>query len=243
MPETLVERSAALRKGVEELPQLSRMASQARSFATRAGELSTPADELDVIAYYLELLRKHGLQIAVDRERANGLRTSVQRLATNYAESPEAILPADTQLRFGFWQSLRGLPNELREAILAAWAAYVTAQLPPRQDGLLQTLSGLPQAGADIRQVWELWQRAEALKRELPTQEGDLERPRELASQIERAMDRLTGGNLPAEVQAFIQAATSVAGAPLQLYTSDVEEWLTRTNNLHSVRMVLRSGT
>lgn len=240
---SLLERAADLRQGVDELEQLRGMAEQAQAFASRADMLTTPAEELEVMSFLAQMFGKRGAIVHVDRDRCSGLRALVKRMAEAYAEKPESILVSDGQLRFGFWDTLEQLPKQVRGELLAAWAAFVEEKLPLRQDGLLQTLRRLPGAAGQVEQVELLWKRAEALKGRIPTEETDFEKPRRLAEEIQTAMDTLTGGSLPEEVQLFIQAATSAGGATLDLFSPAVRDWLARTENLASVRVVLRTGS
>jgi hypothetical protein len=240
---TLVERAAELRQGINELEDLRSMAEEAHTYATRAQLLEVPAHELEAGVLFLRMFRVNGLAVAADSARATNLRAQVQHMADAYARTPESILASDGQLRFRFWETLGQYPGELTQALLDTWSAYVDAALPPRQDGLLQTFRGLPNAATGIEQVRSLWQRAETLKLRLPQQADDFQRPTEIATQITEAMASLTGGALPPGVQEFIQAATTPGGAPLILLTEEVLDWLTRTNNSGSVRVILRSGT
>ncbi|MEO7076704.1 MAG: hypothetical protein ABI068_15530 [Ktedonobacterales bacterium] len=228
---------------IGELRQLQVTATNAKAYTTRATLLQKPAQELAELARTAQLLRQHGVVISLDTARWHALAKLAREIATRYQADPQTLLSADesapSDLRFRFWQPLTKAPNEAREALRAAWVAYVDGVLPTPEPDRLQTLNAVPGFASHIQEIMRLNQEASRLRNILPQSSADIGRVNAIGAELDALLTKLPSEGLSAEVREFLQAANTGSATFRQL-TSTVIAWLHENHLEDSIRISLR---
>ncbi len=136
---------------------------------------------------------------------------------------------------FGALQdSLERAVREVERRATAAWQRYVAQQVPTISDEVLATLEADPRARPTATRIRHLTETLRRLRdRPLPTL-AELGEFDVATVELRRAWASVDLADLNQEIVAFLRAANSDRGAPLDLLTEPVLTWLTErgaTNN------------
>jgi hypothetical protein len=238
---SLVARASAALDRLKRLDETARLANEGDRVRTRAEELERPASELEHLALVADALRKRDISIELPGSSVVSMRGQLATLRERYRSDPSQITAADGRLRFSLWDPLRALPTELRSVVLSAWRLHARSLIREQSVELLDVLEHVPGLQADARAIRELATEFDRLSESLPHDEAGIDRLEGIASEIERRWQSLEGGGIPREVIDFL-AAASVTGAPLDLLTPAVREWLDDRSLTRYVRLSLSGG-
>jgi hypothetical protein len=238
---SLVARASATLDRLTRLDETAQLANEGDRVRTRAEELERPAGELEHIALVVDALRRRGISIELPESSVVSMREQLAALRDRYRTDPSQITAADGRLRFSLWDPLRALPAELRGVVVAAWRSHAKGLIREQSVELLDVLEHVPGLQADARAIRELATEFDRLSESLPQDEPGIDRLEGIASEIERRWQSLEGGGIPREVVDFL-AAAAVTGAPLDLLTPAVREWLDERSLTRYVRLSLSGG-
>lgn len=237
---SLLARAAAAQDRLRRLDETVRLANEGDRVRTRAEELEGPASELAHLALVVGALRRRGIPIELSQTSVVTTRQGLVALRDRYRDDPSKITAPDGRLRFTLWDPLRELPAELRRIILEAWRSHVRSLVRAQSVELLDVLERVPGLQSDARAIRGLAAELERLSDSLPRDDAAIDRIQEIAGELEHRWKSLEGGGIPREVVEFL-AAASVAGAPLDLLTPAVREWLEERSLTKHVRLTLLS--
>jgi hypothetical protein len=130
------------------------------------------------------------------------------------------------------------LPSELRGVVLEAWRSHARSLIREQSVELLDVLEHVPGLQSDARAIRQLATEFDRLSESLPQDEAGIDHLEGIAGEIERRWRSLAGGGIPREVIDFLSAA-AVTGAPLDLLTPAVREWLDERSLTRYVRLSL----
>lgn len=238
----LIARLDQMTQEIDKLRELKQQEGIAKAFGTRAEQLQTPSIQLDGLASIAQEFQRRGIAIPLDQAQSNALAlfTKQLRLITDaYREDPQSIVAA-TEQRYTFWEPLKTLPNQVRDAILQGWSAYVESMLPMQQSDLLQTLEQLPGFRTHVAQIRQLNNEADRLRGRLPQSADEIDRIAAIAAELKRAWAQLPTEGIPGDVRDFLTAAVAGNAQVAQL-TGTVMEWLRKNNLVDSVRISLKA--
>ncbi len=238
---SLVTRASAALDRLKRLDETARLASEGDRVRTRAEELERPASELEHLALVVDALRRRAIPIELPRSSVVAMRGQLAALRDRYGSDPSQITAADGRLRFTLWDPLRALPTELRTVVLTAWRSHATTLIREQSVELLDVLERVPGLQADARSIRDLAAEFGHLSESLPHDDAGIDRLERIASEIERRWQSLEGEGIPREVIDFL-AAASLTGAPLDLLTPAVREWLDDRSLTRYVRLGLSGG-
>jgi hypothetical protein len=238
---SLVARAAAAQDRLRRLDETVRLANEGDRVRTRADELEGPASELEHLALVVGSLRRRGIPMDVPRSSVVAIRDQLVALRDRYRDDPSKITAPDGRLRFTLWDPLRELPAELRRVVLESWRSHVQSQVRAQSVELLDVLERVPGLQSDAHAIRELAAELGRLSESLPRDDADIDRIRVIPSEIGHRWKSLEGEGIPSEVIEFL-AAASVAGAPLDLLTPAVREWLDERSLTKHVRLTLSGG-
>jgi hypothetical protein len=239
----LIARFDQMTQEIAKLRELKQQESNARTFSTRAEQLQTPSDQLDRRARIAQEFQRRGIAIPLDKGQSVAFATFTKqlRLITDaYREDPQSIVTATEEQRYAFWEPLKTLPNQARDAILQGWSEYVDSMLPVQQSELLQTLEQLPGFRTHVAQIRQLNGEAGRLRGRLPQSADEIDRIATIAAELKRAWAQLPTEGIPGDVRDFLSAAVAGNAQVAQL-TGAVMEWLRKNNLVDSVRISLKA--
>src|SRR5437870_3984933 len=142
----LIARLDQLTQKIDALRELKQQAGNAQAFGTRAKQLYNPSIQLDGLASIAQELQRRGIAISFDQNQLAAFAAFTRQLRLIievYRSDPQSII-ATAEQRYTFWEPLKTLPNQVRDALQQAWSEYVDTILPMQQLDLLQTLGQLP---------------------------------------------------------------------------------------------------
>lgn len=174
----------------------------------------------------LRTLRSANLAYIDLSQDAKPLATKVVAIRDQFRAKPESIIDERTFTPAPFSESVTGIGDQLQADLQAAWSKYTDRNIPATNREVLDVL-----ATAFPREVQQLRQRAERLdltRHTLPTNAEELREFDDDVAELQQAWSQLGGGDVPAEVIAFLKAAAAPTGAAIDLLTDDVRRWLTQ---------------
>jgi hypothetical protein len=233
---SLVARASAALDRLKRLDETARLANEGDRVRTRAEELERPAIEVEHVALVVDALRGRGIAIELPESSVFSMREQLAALRDRYRTDPSQITAADGRLRFSLWDPLRVMPAELRGLVLAAWRSHARGLIREQSVELLDVLEHVPGLQADARAIRQLATEFDRLSESLPQDEAGIDHLEGIAKEIERRWQSLEGGGIPREVVDFL-AAAALSGAPLDLLTPAVREWLDERSLTRYVRL------
>jgi hypothetical protein len=116
--------------------------------------------------------------------------------------------------------------RELERQATGAWQRYTAQEMPDISAEVLTALEDDPRAGSTVARMMRLSEVLRRLRdRPIPSPEVMNEFD-EATAQLRTAWSALDVANLSEEIVAFLRAANSAQGAPLDSLTEQVHEWL-----------------
>lgn len=221
---SLLERSTAFAANAVELDGLRRAASLVTAVGSRASQYEAALGKLRLAAGQFALLRAQGIEVAAEVSSAAGFIHHLTALQAAIAADPAAATSADVGGKS--LAPLDSFTSKLAATCQAAWEAHVAAALPQVRGDLLQVLSRVPALRTRAEQFRTLLAQAEARASSVPRSAAEVAAFTALAASCHAAWQALDAEEMPSGVAPFVQAATSIQGASLDLLTEDVETWL-----------------
>jgi DNA repair exonuclease SbcCD ATPase subunit len=207
---------------IERMNQLKANVDQRVGFRTRQEELEEAARELEKRVVAVNSLAARGSGKPNVAARANAFLNHIDTVASNFNQAPSWIIDFNNN---PFRNALRGLNAELDEHITNEWRVY-TERSRHANTQVLDVLNGIPAFAQTVQKVRVLTARLEQSRRSRPTSEEDFQNFDDLVTQVDAAWSELGSDEVPPNVERFLRAAGGREGAPLDLLTDDVKEWL-----------------
>jgi len=125
-----------------------------------------------------------------------------------------------------FQASVGKAVGELERRATGAWQRYTAQKTPDISGEVLTALEADPRAGSTVVRIERLADALRSLRdRPIPSLE-ELTKFDEATAQLRSAWSTLDVEGLSEEIVAFLRAANSYQGAPVDLLTAEVREWL-----------------
>jgi hypothetical protein len=126
----------------------------------------------------------------------------------------------------GLQSSVDKAVSELERRATGAWQRYAVQKTPEISGEVLTALEADPRAGSTVVRIMRLSEALRRLRtRTIPSPE-ELDEFDEAVAQLRDAWSTLDVASLSEEIVAFLRATNSAQGAPLDLLTVQVREWL-----------------
>ena len=129
---------------------------------------------------------------------------------------------------------------ELDEHITREWRIY-TERSRHANTQVLEALSGIHAFAKTVQKVRALTASIEQCRKNKPTSEEDFKKFDGLVKQVDTAWNELGSDEVPPNVERFLRAAGGREGAPIDLLTTEVKEWLETRKINSSFRIRLSS--
>ena len=236
----LFERVKNLSQQIQQLANSQVTEDESIGFRTRAEELSNPSAAIAVPTRRLELFRTKGIQVELSVQKARALKSTIDEMARQYDTEPRSILTPDANWRLITRTGLNQLAGLINEELSVGWRSYLSGIKPTIDQGLLIVLQSSPSYVNHANRVSELSSAFDTLANRLPTNQEEIDRPRELAAALRDAIE-----NLPLDIpepvrQLFV--AISRRSATAGHLTDEALDWLRERDMLDTIVVSWRSG-
>lgn len=235
----LLEHAKSLSIEILVIDGLKKRASQAVLFEKRAKDLSIPAEELSTLEGAVRVIANLAIPTPLsDRSLIEGLRNRIYDLQNRYAIDKNVVLdpfPGE-EVRYVLNQPLSLVSQRVKASLLSAWRNWSSSKVPDIDKDVLDILAGIVALRDSVTTVRSLKAKAEAICGSLPEVDGDVEHLKKLCEEISGLWHNLAGEGIPSDVLLFLRSAGNRDGAPFELLTKDVLDWLV----VHNLRGALR---
>lgn len=238
---SLLERVELSIRRIDSLKSLKQLATQAADFEHRATTLAALANELDELRAPAKVLKKVGIDLAVDGKLLSALRSRANLLRNGYTQDRNFILspfPGE-DFRFVFVNSCTTFKKKTEVSLRDAWSGWVKKNTPAIDQDVLSVLSTISVLSATVANIQAEIGVINRAANVLPRDEGDAKQVAAFSSQVNNAWHQLAGEGVAPDVLAFLRAAGSSLGATYELLTPSILEWLDKHNLRHVLRVRL----
>lgn len=233
----MIEEVENLIQLIDHKSQLQKNVSHRAGFRTRLEELQKQFEDLDKRAAIVKAFTERKFSRPDVYDKAQAVLTQVNMTVENFRETPDSIISSNNVV---LKSSLKGLNAALEQYISDSWRLYTERGRQTNQQ-VLDGLRTIPIFTEIVDKVKILNIQIENLRKELPLSEASFNRFDRLVLEAEAAWEQIGSTNLPEEVEAFLRSAGSREGAPLNLLTTKVVEWLTEKGIGSSFRIHMKS--
>lgn len=219
----ILEQSRILVELLDTKRKLSGNLKKAGGFRTRRDEIRTLTRRLSPLVKSSCAFRNKNIGPVDMGGQTNKMEKIVIEVIETVKQRPESITNA------GGFKKLINEGNdfctELQIKLITLWNDYLRSSRPEINDVLLDVLGSQPSFAQPVNQLRKIAEEIE-MSRDLPQEEEQIERYKQLVLQMRSIWDGIEGGAVPPDVLKFLQNAVSTTGAPLDLLTDDVKAWL-----------------
>lgn len=236
---TISARCAALSDRIGRLKQRQALRGQAEELQRRRTELETARVRLAVALAQVEVLVGRGTLEQPPWPDTTRLLDSLGRVSERLEKAPSELTKG-TDYRLVLSEAER-VAATFGDVTAATWAGVVAAN-DPTNEQLLLRLELVPGQETSVARVRTLRGSLVALGEAAPTTEATYDQFLDVARALGSAWEALDHGDLPDSVLKFFKAAQRRAGAPMSLFTAEVQEWLDEHQMTVPIRVHFRSG-
>jgi hypothetical protein len=236
MTPSLPQRAAELTLRLSRLHELSSKVEEASNLERLRQDLKKHVERLEPQLEKQALLQMENIIVPPPAGLGRATRRASDLLEKFKAEPTAATLKKGQTWRL-LLEELAAAADALPEAILGAWQrareGLFAGDTPATLRGRLPRTAENDQA---LERYRILHQGLDAAFAATPADRATIEQVRRLAKQLEAAA-RDFNFDVPDAVKAFLEAVQSAAGAPLDLLTLEVRDWLKANNSFDSYRI------
>lgn len=230
----LIEKSQELINLSQKGITLHELAKNIDGFKSREQLISQAVGEIFILNNTLKLFRQQGI-IAFDfSSKVETILEMLGHTKVSFQNDPEWILDNKNFNGRKFQSEIDSLKNLLKQQLLQAWRNYLLRRLPSTNHDFLDLLSRIDAFKITVKNIRNL---SALIKRdEFPKTQEEFDNTEHLIYQLEASWDSLNASEVSEAVLSFLKASASQQGAPLNLLTLEVQDWITK----HRVSEVLR---
>lgn len=236
----LISRVREISKRIRDLDGLRATEDEANQFKTRADELSTLSEQVQLPASKVELFRRNGIAVETSNPHAYQVRLELEAMRQAYAVDRKSIIAANSEWRFSTKRGLEGIARSSHQQLQEAWNKHVSALKPTTDIGLLRLLARSAAYQERSRRIEELGDQIDRLANRLPDTVEDLGRPARLAEELRGLISELPD-DIPAPVRLLFQAMNE-RRATAEHLTQETIQWLLDNEMLSDLRVSWRSN-
>jgi hypothetical protein len=238
--ESLPQRAAALKGRLLRLNELSAKVQEASDLERLRQDLGRRLEKFEPNTQKQALLQANAVAASSPATVVKMVRRAVGLLEKFQVEPTAATLKKGK-----IWQTLLDeldeAGSELSEAVLTAWRRarrdFFAGDTPATLRGRLARTAENDHA---LEQYRALHQELDTAFSAAPADQATIDQVKRLAKQIE-ATAQTFNFDVPERVKRFLEAVQSVAGAPLDLLTPEVIDWLKANHSFDAYRIIARS--
>ncbi len=232
----LTDKAKQLIELCEEKNHLRKCANQLEGFKTRQQQIEEAVLKLLPFTNTLRVFRQKNIIDCDIRQKVEPLLHSVNLRLEKFKESPEWIVDSHNFNGNILERSIKGITNELDEQLTQAWKNYLVQKMPSTNQEMLNVLVKIEAFRPTVQIIRDLSDRLQRQK--LPQTSEEFEYIEQLINQLRERWHCLSSDEVPETVLNFLKAAVDL-GAPLDLLTPEVREWLDSHDISDSLRVRL----
>jgi hypothetical protein len=218
--------------------QLQQNVSQRAGFRTRSEELQKNLADLEQRIEVVKAFTNRGFEKPDVSSKSFAVHSQINTIFENFRQDPSSIISFNNVI---FKSALKSLNSGLDQFISQSWRAYTdrARQINPQ---VLEGLGTIPMFSGMVQKVRILTIQIDGCRKNTPISEADFKKFDSLVIDAEKVWNELGSTELPKDVEDFLRAAGSREGAPLDLLTTEVKEWLSLKEINNSFRIHMKSS-
>jgi len=224
----LTDTAEALQNKVETLRKKRQRAQRRREYEASRGTLKDTRESLQELVERHVLFAYNGIPCKHNDADISKTRDKLQAVRNHFKDSPEWIIEED--LRTGFLEWIDEHEEDLRRSLAEAWGEYYQEKVTNISQDLLDALDKIGRFENSVDEIRSLKSSLEEWRRSAPSTQPDLDAFEEKAEELETTWEEISR-DLSGDIKVFLRATVS-GGAPLELVTDNVREWL-KKHDLH----------
>lgn len=233
----IIERSRKVIELLRYKQQLKENVERSAAFTARVEEISGSIGELSPKVRAVKVLRKRGMSGPDASSHVAPLLQRIDAMREKYDEDPSWIIDSDRFNPNPFRGNLRGLQSALDTHISQSWVRYTAERMPPISDELLNLFGMISDFAPTVQKVRDLLAKIKARRDKKLPDEADFDSFDRLVSDVEEAWAEMRSDKLPQSVMTFLRSSAGRDGAPLEVLTGEVMDWLNERGIAGSFRI------
>ena len=219
----ITDRAKQLIELSEEKIKLQKYASQLDSFNTRQQQIEKAVSDILPFANTLRVFRQKNIIDCDLVQKVKPFLYSVKLRLEKFKESPEWIIESKNFDGNILERSIKGITNELHEQLTQAWKNYLAQKMPSTNQEMLNLLVKIDEFKPTVQGIRYLNDQIQRQK--LPQTFDEFEKTELLIDRLREHWHNLSSDEVPETVLRFLKDAVDF-GAPLNLLTTEVRDWL-----------------
>lgn len=215
---------------------LKKYANNLQGFQSRQTQIAQAVADIRPLVSALKAFRQRGIADFDLNQKADTLLSIIVATETKFQENPEWIIDQTSFNYRTFKANVESLKNSLRQQLSQAWKSYLAQHMPSTNNEMLNLLAEVEAFKATVQRIQRLDLQIQQV--EFPNSSEDFERVDQLIDLLRQSWNSLSSDEVPEAVLSFLKAAANL-GAPIDLLTPDVKDWLTRHRIAGSLRIRL----
>lgn len=215
---------------------LKKYATNLQGFQSRQEQIMQSVAEISPLVGAVKAFREKGIADFDLTHKADGLLGIIADTEANFQKNPEWILDNKSFKGNIFKSNVEGLKTALREQLSRTWKNYLFQHMPSTNNEMLSILAGVEAFKQTIQRIQRL--DLQIQQAEFPKSSEEFESADRLIDQLKQTWNSLSSNEVPEDVLRFLRAAAN-QGAPIDLLTPEVKDWLTRHRIAGSLRIRL----
>ncbi len=232
----ITDRAKQLIELSEEKLNLRNYADQIESFKTRQQQIEKAVSDILPFANTLRVFRQKNIIDCDLVQKIEKLLYSVKLKLEKFKESPEWIVDSQNFDGNILERSIKGITKELNEQLIQAWENYLAEKMPSTNQEMLNVLVKIEAFRPNVQKIRD--SNAQIQRQKLPQNYEEFEYIEQLIDQLREHWLTLSSDDFPETVLHFLKATVDF-GAPLNLLTTEVREWLDSHGISDSLRIRL----
>jgi len=233
----IIERSRQLIKLLDQKRMLNDNLKKVAGFKTRRDEIKNLISRLEPLVKTSSAFRNNGIGQVDVRGQVRAFEEIVLEVISTVKLSPKAILEAKSIIKLK--DGGNNFTNDLEVKLKTLWINYTRTLLPDINNDLLDVLDRLPSFSKSVMQIRQISAEIVEFKDNLPLSEKQIDKFNKLADRMKSVWDGIEA--VSPDILNFLQNAVSSSGAPIDLLTDEVKEWLDKNKIKTSFKIRLSS--
>ena len=219
----ITDRAKQLIELIEEKNKLYKYANQLDSFKTRQQQIERAVSDILPFANTLRVFRQKNIIDCDVIQKVEQFLHFVKLRLEKFKESPEWIIDSQNFNGNILERSIKGITNELDEQLTQAWKNYLAQKMPSTNQEMLNLLGKIDEFKPTVQGIRYLNDQIQRQK--LPQTYEEFEKTELLIDRLKEHWHNLSSDEVPETVLRFLKDAVNF-GAPLNLLTTEVRDWL-----------------
>lgn len=237
---TLLDQCASLKERAERLKNLRETAEEAKALSTRLSEARELKERLQSVSEKVAFLKENEIEIDLSAAAQVTPLPALDKIIEQFTDKPEAASLTKRQ----YWTKLREQGAEWQKKLDAeadkSWRGFIDDQYSGRSPAQLEASLAQTQSNQRALKAFTAIHRdLKFLREDFPENPQTVKRARELSEEL-KSVSEAFDFDVPDDVRAFL-AAINQEGAPLELLTEEVLDWL-RANKSESQYRIVGTG-